>query len=316
MIALLHASLLSDRCTSGTAVALVSLLVELGVLPHVCYAHWQCDVPCDVQDLLVTTQPSVDRANAVIVVGMPGSCKTGLLLDAIALAIQGTEIQEAAVGSVWALPRLTHETAKIMVHKSGVTHNIGRPTVTNAAAMSTHDWQPAADGVPAKYGTQRSYEAIAGRKLHLLEEVQAWVPQLPQLLLQHKQALKQANRPCGAADLLSNCRLIISCDPQQSPCKMYGITEVDKHGRVSEKQARVVMPWTACFDVLGKPGPSVHWHVFALHGQRRLRGLGYRLLHNPCASVLPCSLCMCGSRTLTWLQATWGALSVYSLRLL
>ena len=235
------------------------------------------------QDLILTAQPAVDHANGVILLGMPGSGKTALMLDVMALSIQGTPLREAALGSVVSVPPLTHSTAKVMVHKSGVTHNIGFPAVTNAAAMCAYDWTAAAGQIAAQYGKEETYTKIASRKLHLLEEVQAWVPQLPQLLQQHMTARGQAGLPCGPAALLRHCPYIISCDPHQSPCKMYGITGVDGHGKLTEQEARVVMPWTACFDVLGQPGPSMHWHVFALHGQRRLRGLGFRLLHNPCA---------------------------------
>lgn len=244
-----------------------------------------------MQDLLVAGKPAADHANGIIVLGMPGSGKTGLMLDAMALSIVDSPLRAAAQGSTAALPRLTHDCAKIMVHKSGVTHNIGYPTETCAKAMCNYFWEPAVEGRPAGY-VGNAIDRVAGRKLHVLEEVQAWVQQLPHLLSQHQRALQQANAQCESEHMLRRCRYILACDPHQSPCKTYGIKSIDHNGRVQQEKPEVVMPWTAVFNALGQPSASMHWHIFAIHGQRRLRGLGFRLLHNAYAPrwLLSCYL--------------------------
>lgn len=234
------------------------------------------------QDLYNLAQPSGGTANVVFLLGPPGSGKSGLVIDAIAAATDGSpfrnETVPAAAAATVAPARASDEVA-LMVHKALMRFSLGFPTVTLASGMRGVDWRY---GQPSFY-TPQAAGAIARRRLHVLDEVQAMLPFLGQYLHRLRSAHNAVHQHLSHAQLLRSCGHILSLDPQQSPCREHGVKEVDNHGRVHMRDTSVVMPWTRFMREFGFPSDTLHYHFVVLHGQYRMAGLLYRLLHDPYA---------------------------------
>lgn len=233
-----------------------------------------------MQDLYNLAQPRDGAANVVFLLGPPGSGKSGLIIDAMAAATAGSPFREST-RAVGVEPAHGAHKVSLMVHKALMRFNLGHPAETLASGMCASAWMPGA--APAfQHDAART---IAARKLHVLDEVQAMTPLLRQYLLQLRKAHAQATNTDGMshAEVLRRCPHIFALDPQQSPCREIGVQSVDANGRVLMRDTTVIMPWRMCMDVCGPPSASLRYHFVVLHGQYRMSGLLYRLLHSACA---------------------------------
>ena len=236
-------------------------------------------LPCPLQDLLNLAQASLGTANVVFLLGPPGSGKSGLVIDAIAAATDGSPFRVKsdmpAVGEV--APAHTKDAVALMVHKALMRFSLGFPAVTLAKGMKTVKWRY---GTPSHY-TRQAAEEIATRRLHVVDEVQAMLPFFGQFLHRLKSAHRAVRGAAGftPASLLRDCGHIFALDPQQSPCREIGVHSVDAQGKVRMRDSSVMMPWTRFMQDFGLPDESVRYHFVVLHGQYRMKGLLYRIMH-------------------------------------
>ena len=253
-----------------------------------------------VQDLYNLAQPRNGVPNVVCLLGPPGSGKTSLLLDAVAAAIPGSPVR-LATATPGCLPGLAEALVCLMVHKALMRLSLGFPSNTIAFCMKAMNWVKVGNARPG-YEAGAAHE-IAQRRLHVLDEVQAMMPFLGQYL----------HRLCSAHGVLldaggdpkrvfRDCSHIFSMDPQQSPCREQGVASVTAAGEVVRKDASVKMPWTRLMEATGLPSAHVTYTWVMLHGQRRMSGLLFRLLADPCAppSIAFYEHCITVSVSVAW----------------
>lgn len=234
--------------------------------------------------MLNLAQATHGVANVVFLLGPPGSGKSGLLLDAVAAATEGSPFRDATAVPQ-AAPAHAPGAVALMVHKALMRFSLGFPAVTLAKGMRAVRWQY---GTPSHY-TGPAAQEIATRRLHVLDEVQAMLPFLGQYLHRLKSAHHWLRGPVGYSPtrLLRDCSHIFALNPQQSACREHGVHSVDVNGKVHMRDPSVVMPWTRFMQDFGLPDAMVNYHFVVLHGQYRMTGLLYRLLDNAYAPLSP-----------------------------
>jgi len=238
-------------------------------------------------------QPTPHAANVVVLLGPPGSCKSSLLLDAMA-AVHPDSPLRLATAKDGCVAAVVQAFVALILHKALMRFSVGFPAVTLASAMFAQQWVAAGEIVNGQ--SRPGYEpaaaaAIASRRLHVLDEVQAMMPFLGQYMCRLQSAHRTA--PSGAGpnpnQVLRACTHILFMDPQQSPCREQGIYRVDGHGSVHHVDSSVKMPWVKFMNIFGFPSATTRYHFIVLSGQRRVKGLLFRLLANPCVPTFAVS---------------------------
>lgn len=231
-----------------------------------------------MQDVLNMLNVGKEHATVVLVMGPPGCGKTGLMVDLIAAATEGSPFRRETADArkcASRMPACTPQQAKLMCHKAMLTFNVGFPAQTITAAMRTIDWLPRTEAQEARY-TADAARAVAGHRLHIVEETQSLVQHLSMLF----ERLGSAVQQCGGtrARMLHDCAHVFSMDPLQAACREHGVRAVTAQGAVQLQHRRVVMPWAKIFECTGTPSQTLRYKVLIVHGNFRMEGLLYRLL--------------------------------------
>jgi hypothetical protein len=160
-----------------------------------------------------------------------------------------------------------------MVHRATLRATLGRPAVTTAQALESWDFDPDSKAF-LHAGTPRK---IAYRRLHVLDELQAWGAMLGDYRDKVVAAHNAMHHNATLAAAVRRCPHLASCDPQQSSCHEFGVEEV-RNGVVRQRAPEVVIPWEQLERALAPEAPSLRWAILVVHGQWRMHGVPFRLL--------------------------------------